>query len=435
MRSLSAVAAVFMVTLLSLHSLFAAEKPVTFRGQTIYVDGDPQQIWIGDKTSADAELVLLYTNYNAAVNSLRTEQKIEARVLVVGGGGAGGYGTNNGMNPGGGGGGGEVKELENAAYEPGILSMTIGAGGAQTTAKGNGENGHPTSFVKPGETITVLGGGGGGCQAAGNGGDDVATGGGGGGNGKAGGQGTLHKGGKAINATRAGGGGGANGDGIDSTATKGGNGGAGIKSDITGELLGYGGGGGGAQSSNSTKDYVGFGVDGGGDGGRQNNAPGNGSLGTGGGGGGGGRALATHASKAFNGGAGGSGVVIIRITKIYVELKWKPIPVSAGGYDGKIFVDENAVVSTDAPTGDLIITYTNTTVDGGLRFFDPKDSSLPPVWAKARVLVVGGGGGGGFINDRLGGAGAGGGAGGVVTGEGFVFDNSVEYSVSVGAGG
>ena len=111
-------------------ALFAAEKPVTFRGQTIYVDGDPQQIWIGDKTSSDAELVLLYTNYNAAVNSLRTEQKIEARVLVVGGGGAGGYGTNNGMNPGGGGGGGEVKELENAAYEPGILSMTIGAGGA-----------------------------------------------------------------------------------------------------------------------------------------------------------------------------------------------------------------------------------------------------------------------------------------------------------------
>ena len=57
MRSLSAVAAVFMVTLFSPLALFAAEKPVTFRGQTIYVDGDPQPIWIGDKTSSDAELV------------------------------------------------------------------------------------------------------------------------------------------------------------------------------------------------------------------------------------------------------------------------------------------------------------------------------------------------------------------------------------------
>ena len=43
MRSLSAVAAVFMVTLLSPLALFAAEKPVTFRGQTIYVKGAKYQ--------------------------------------------------------------------------------------------------------------------------------------------------------------------------------------------------------------------------------------------------------------------------------------------------------------------------------------------------------------------------------------------------------
>ena len=61
----------------------------------------------------DAELVLSYTNYaDTAVNSLRTELKFEARVLVVGGGGAGGYGTTGTSNPGGGGGGGEVVELE-----------------------------------------------------------------------------------------------------------------------------------------------------------------------------------------------------------------------------------------------------------------------------------------------------------------------------------
>ena len=43
MRSLSAVAAVFMVTLFSPLALFAAEKPVTFRGQTIYVKGAKYQ--------------------------------------------------------------------------------------------------------------------------------------------------------------------------------------------------------------------------------------------------------------------------------------------------------------------------------------------------------------------------------------------------------
>ena len=43
MRSLSAVAAVFMVTLFAPLALFAAEKPVTFRGQTIYVDGAKYQ--------------------------------------------------------------------------------------------------------------------------------------------------------------------------------------------------------------------------------------------------------------------------------------------------------------------------------------------------------------------------------------------------------
>ena len=43
MRSLSAVAAVFMVTLFSPLALFAAEKPVTCRGQTIYVKGAKYQ--------------------------------------------------------------------------------------------------------------------------------------------------------------------------------------------------------------------------------------------------------------------------------------------------------------------------------------------------------------------------------------------------------
>ena len=418
----------------------AAEQAVTFRGVAgkIFVDGNPEIRYLGgDASTADADLLLLYTNFNAAANTLRTLLPIEARVLIVGGGGAGGYGTNNGMNPGGGGGGGEVKELENVGYQAATYSMVVGAGGAATLAKGNGENGHPTTFMMPDKSITVLGGGGGGCQTNGNGGDDVATGGGGGGNGKTGGVGTLHKGGKAINATRAGGGGGADGDGLDSTATKAGDGGAGYKTDITnlvsGVKVGFGGGGGGAQSANNTVDYIGLGVDGGGNGGCQNTIPGKGMDGFGGGGGGGGRALATHASQAFNGGAGGSGVVIIRITKISVPKVWKAIDVSAGGNDGKIFVDENA--NYEWKGGDLLITYTNTTVDGGLRFYDPGDPSLPPVWANARVLVVGGGGGGGFIDQRIYGGGAGGGGGGFVEKSDLVFDNSAEFSISVGAGG
>ena len=436
-------------------ALFAApqpgETPVKFRGQTIYVKGDPIVKYLpagADGNTPDAELVLSYTNYaGTAVNALRTEQKFEARVLVVGSGAAGGYGSSNANNPGGGGGGGEVKELVNKGYDAATYTMKVGPPGIPATSAsavgskdGNGGNGAPSIFAIGStlETKVLGGGGGGGWGSVGNGGLEVATGGGSSGKGNAGAEGALgsgYKGGNAVHNRYPGGGGGAGGPGVDGTDSKSGNGGKGKESDITGELLGYGGGGGGAYAYDEDEEdaYVGFAVEGhgGGDGARRHVKAGSGLFARGGGGGGGARGD----NNAVLGGAGGSGVVIIRITKIYVELKWKPIPVSAGGNDGKIFVDENAVVSTNAPTGDLIITYTNTTVDGGLRFFDPNDDKLPPVWAKARVLVVGGGGGGGCMSKRGDGGGAGGGAGGVVTGEGFVFDNSVEYSIKVGAGG
>ena len=115
-------------------------------------------------------------------------------------------------------------------------------------------------------------------------------------------------------------------------------------------------------------------------------------------------------------------------------MNWIPIPVSAGGHDGKIFVDENA--ATNWVNGDLVITYTNTSRRGGLRFFNPDEPSLPPVWAQASVLVVGGGGGGGLITTRGDyGAGGGGGAGGFVPLEGLLFDTNLVFSIEVGKGG
>ncbi len=159
---------------------WAEEKPVPFHGQesAIFVDGDPLQVAVGDPAT-DGELILVFTNA-AAANTLRSTLPLSMRVLIVGGGGAGGYGTTSSDGPGGGGGGGgEVIELENKGYQPGTYQMIIGAGGRQTTAAGNGENGHPSSFTADGTTHTALGGGGGGSNAAGNSGTDIATGGGG----------------------------------------------------------------------------------------------------------------------------------------------------------------------------------------------------------------------------------------------------------------
>lgn len=98
--------------------VWAAPQPgetvVKFRGQDVYVKGNPAVKYLpegSDGSTPDAELVLSYTNYaDSVVNALRTEQKFQARVLVVGGGGAGGYGTTNANDTGGGGGGGEVKQ-------------------------------------------------------------------------------------------------------------------------------------------------------------------------------------------------------------------------------------------------------------------------------------------------------------------------------------
>ena len=410
------------------HSLFAADIPWAPGGgvDKIKVTGDCTWEWVGD------ELVIKWLSGSG---TMELPGKADFRALLVGGGGAGGYGAFDfGNPPGGGGGGGQVLELSNLTYEKGTYQVTVGAGGERSMVGGaNGQNGQPSLLkIASKEIAHALGGGGGGSDNSGTGGEDVATGGGGSGAGNAGGTGKLTSGGSGA-ADYGGGGAGAGGNGFTGDGV-GGTGGSGISSEISGESVRYGGGGGGGSLSYMAGDE-GKGVDGGGDGGSEDSNALDATANTGGGGGGGGFNDNYWDFEGEVGGAGGSGVVIIRITKIYVELKWKPIPISAGGNNGKIFVDENAVVSTNAPTGDLIITYTNTTVDGGLRFFDPEHPELPPVWANARVLAVGGGGGGGCVTEHRFGGGGGGGAGGVVEQRGLVFDNSAEFSISVGKGG
>ena len=416
-------------------AVFAAEQPTLFRGQTVWTDGAEIR-YVEDSSAPDSELLLIYKNAEpGAVNTFRTSAAVEARVLAVGGGGAGGGGTTTTTNPGGGGGGGQVVERNNERLAAGTYTITVGAGGGQTTTQRNGEDGLPSILTFGGvEVVKALGGGGGGARDNGNGGDNVATGGGGSGKDSIGGVGALgnaYAGGAANGTYCAGGGAGAGGAGGDADSTKGGDGGEGAFSDIGLDCdlsRRYGGGGGGARSNGTNPSQAGEGSDGGGHGG-YTNAPGeDGTPGTGGGGGGGGKG-----SAGKTGGAGGSGIVIIRLTAIEQPMTWMPIDVSAGGHTGKVFIDSRAVYQWVG--GDLVITYTDTSVRGGLRFFDPEQPDLPPVLAKARVLAVGGGGGGGMIDMRNGGGGAGGGAGGFVEQSGLVFDGSAEYSIAVGKGG
>ena len=421
-------------------SASAVAQPLNFRGETINVNGVGENFTYvkGDPGSGTEELILVWTN--AAPNAGNTitlpSDGIEAQVLLVGGGGAGGYGTTGTSNPGGGGGGGQVRDVSNLSFKNGVYAITVGGGGAQTTAQGNGANGAPSILSKGStEVAKALGGGGGGAKGDGNGGNDVASGGGGGGSGN-GGVGVISSGGKATTTKYSGGGGGAGGFGQDSDDTKGGDGGAGVGSTIWADVDAtalsaiprrYGGGGGGGQSSDRQAEHAGAGADGGGRGGYQGVPGEDGKPCTGGGGGGGGRA-----SAGKNGGAGGSGLVIIRLTSKKAEGHWQEISILSGA--AKIYADGGALVEKEG--NDVIITYTETSYRGGLCFYDPTkpDQPHPPIGAEARILAVGGGGGGGMVSTCAAGGGAGGGAGGFVEAK-LVFDSSVQYSIQVGAGG
>ena len=416
-----------------------AEQIIPYRGVDVRVEGVSEVKWVAPGTDHD-ELILIFKDTDhSKVNSVSVGADADVRVLLVGGGGAGGTVRSSSQtgHPGGGGGGaGELVDRDEFQLKKdNLYTLSVGAGGAADGVSGTasvGQDGEDSFIQLNGaDFIRVKGGGGGG-------GEDVGRPGGSGGGGSntdaVGGEsvknevdGKGNKGGTSAKRYAAGGGGaiGAGGDGT----TVSGVGGSGFESNIIpDDVKFYGGGGGGGTTMSGAQGGAG-GAGGGGKGGgaasSDSAAPTPGTDGLGGGGGGGGRYKV--------GAKGGSGVIIIRISKVKKELVWKAIDVVAGGNPGKIFVDENA--SYEWKNGDLVITYTDVNSDGGLRFFDPNDPTLPPVWANARVLLVGGGGGGGMVDVYDGGVGAGGGAGGFIDERGFIFDNSIQYDIAVGKGG
>jgi hypothetical protein len=224
--------------------------------------------------------------------------------LVVGGGGGGGH------DGAGGGGGGQVK-TGNVSLAAGTYSITIGAGGANSTTTGGQAGDGGTTTLNFPTAISSIGGGGGGSKQAN--GRPGANGGGGGHNASAintGGAGTtggFSGGTNGATGNTSGGGGGGGGAAGAGTNGPAGNGGPGVASNISGATAHYGGGGGGG-SHNAAGTGIG-GIGGGGTGGRglgSNVLATAGTANTGGGGGGAGEAGSNP------GKAGGSGVVFVR---------------------------------------------------------------------------------------------------------------------------
>ena len=246
-----------------------------------------------------------------------------ARLLLVGGGGSGGHDCAAG------GGAGGFVEASDVELSPGTYTVTVGAGGAQTTSGGKGNNGSPTILTFGGTDLyTALGGGGGGGWSSTSGASGASGGGAcNGGTGGAGTEGQGFAGGNAGSRSRAGGGGaggpGESNSGGDSVV--GGAGGPGKASDITGEEIYYAGGGGGGGHNYKTAPLANGGLGGGGSGvrnvsvaTRQANVLADGRTeyeaeagvnGLGGGGGGGN-------NSTYEGRPGGSGVLIVRIDPV-----------------------------------------------------------------------------------------------------------------------
>ena len=244
--------------------------------------------------------------YTASATTQSGSSTYNVEYLVIAGGGGGG--------PCAGGGAGGYKTSTAFSLTVGTsYSITIGAGGAGSTALANqGTDGNNSVF----STITSTGGGGGGAFDDTNlNGRSGGSGGGGGsrssapfngGNGGAGTSGEGNRGGNntSTNASQFCGGGGSSATGGDLTTNTGNGsaGGAGTASSISGSSVTRAGGGGGSGGS-----VRGAGGSGGGGQGSQGSGGGNtgGSVNTGGGGGGG--------WTGVNGGSGGSGVVILRM--------------------------------------------------------------------------------------------------------------------------
>lgn len=250
--------------------------------------------------------------------------------LVVAGGGGGGAWD------GGGGGAGGFRTATGLSVSAGVLTVTVGAGGAggivNSTAPAKGSDSVFSS-------ITSSGGGYGGGNGTGQG--SPTSGGSGGGRGGYTGQ-TAGAGntpstspsqgnnGGGGSGNGGGGGGGAGAVGGDGSSSSGGAGGAGTASSYTGSSVTYAGGGGGAVDDNQTAGAGGAG--GGGAGRTTGNAGVAGTANTGGGGGGGG---GSNGGSASSGGSGGSGIVVIRYSDTFpvaTATTGSPTVTTSGGY-------------------------------------------------------------------------------------------------------
>jgi hypothetical protein len=237
----------------------------------------------------------------------KTVEDYSVDYLVVAGGGSGAAGG------GGGGGAGGMLTGTTSLIQSAVYTITVGAGGAQTSSTFSQRGNSGSNSVL--SSVTAIGGGGGGANDVTDQWDGL-SGGSGGGGGSAGsigvgGAGTSGQGnnggvgGTDFASWRNGGGGGGKGavGGAVITATVGGNGGNGGASSITGSSITYAGGGGGGGGGSGTGGTGGTGGGGSGTNGSATGVAGTANLGGGGGGGG----------YPAAGGAGGSGVVILRI--------------------------------------------------------------------------------------------------------------------------
>jgi len=374
--------------------------------------------------------------------------------LVIGGGGSAGIAEGGGGGAGGlrstvgtTGGGGSLENslsLNNNAF----YTVVVGAGGGRTgvNTHANGLQGSSSSFSGTGiSTITSLGGG----LGAG----DLETpsvgGNGGSGGGASVGSGTspdslggtagTGQNGQGYNGGRGyyrnspfnlygGGGGGAGGNGSNASSGSGGNGGAGVSISAwstptsTGISNFYaGGGGGGAYSNGSTAGTGGSG--GGGNGGAGITASGtSGTANTGGGGGG-----AGGAGPWGIGGAGGSGLVVLRYAGS--QKATGGTVVESGGYTYHTFRSSGTfatMVTTAKASGGTITRDSNFIY----HTFTSSGAFVPnQTISNASALVVAGGGAGGQDS------GGGGGAGGVIGTNSLTFNNSTNYTITVGNGG
>jgi len=282
-------------------------------------------------------------SFNFNVTTLGPTAPSSVDYLVVAGRAPGGDGIQNySMRAGGGAGG--LLQATGAAITPSVTyTITIGAGGAQSSWT-NGSNSviSGSGFT----TVTAVGGGKGADSRnynvpAGNGGS-----GGGGATliGSSTGKG-IYPGSTYIDAARQGydggnngtngypyptaGGGGAGGDGLNGSGSSGGTGGPGLYSTISGSNVAYAGGGGGSVVQGSGYLSTG-GIGGGGRGGSPGLAEA-GTINTGGGGGAGGGTVSSPAA----GGDGGSGIIIIRYADSYnaaSNTTGSPNVTVAGGY-------------------------------------------------------------------------------------------------------